>query len=145
MTARSLWRKTGARAALVTSMVGMTIVLTSVIFFFVEDDSRRILGVTAGLLFLLLAIYYAAHPFFKEERTYLELRREVDVFLDLTTELHYAAIRGDHTAFESITQRVPAQVEILIETARKSRAVGSGGTGEWPIRPTGTKGTSSRT
>jgi hypothetical protein len=101
-------------------MIGMSIVLTSVIFFFIEDDFRRILGVTSGLFFLLLAIWYAAHPFLKEERSYADLRREVLVFLDLTKELHYAAIRGDNDAFESIEERVPAQVKVLIETARKS-------------------------
>ena len=37
-------------------------------------------------------------------------------------ELHYAAIRGDTAAFESIRERVPAQVEIVIDTARKSEA-----------------------
>ena len=123
-TPTSLWRRLGARAAVVTSMAGTTIVLTSVIFFFVEDDSRRILGVVVGLLFLALAIYYAAHPFLKDERSYQDLRREVQHFLDLTRELHYAAIRRDAAAFESIKGRVPAQVEILIETARKSEAPG---------------------
>ena len=129
----TLWRKLGARASVVTSLAGSTIVLTSVIFFFVQDDVGRVLGVTAGLLFLLLAIYYAAHPFLKEERSYLELRREVQHFLDLTRELHYAAIREDHAAFESIKERVPAQIEILIETARKSKAPGSvKGSPPWP-------------
>ncbi len=126
----SLWRRLGARASLVTSMAGMTIVLTSVIFFFVEDDSRRILGVTAGLLFLVLAIYYAAHPFLKEERSYLKLRREVEVFLDLTKQLHYAALREDDTTFESVSARVAPQVELLIDAARESEEQsGSGPTG----------------
>ena len=128
-TQTSLWRKLGARASLVTSMAGMTIVLTSVIFFFVEDDFRRILGVTAGLAVLLLAIYYASHPFIKEERTYLKLRRDVDVVLDLIKELHYAAIREDHAEFESIQKRMSREVEIVIETARESKArPGSGPT-----------------
>ena len=124
MTTRtSLWRKLGARASLLTSLAGMTIILTSVIFFFVEDDFRRILGVTAGLFCLLLAIRYAAHPFLKEERHYLDLRRDTQVLLDLTRELHYAAVRGDEAAFESIKEKLPAQVEMVIATARKSEAV----------------------
>ncbi len=129
-TQTSLWRKFGARAAVVTSMAGMTIVLTSVIFLFVEDTSRRIMGVTAGLFFLLLAIYYAAHPFLREERTYLNLRREVDVVLDLMRELHYAAIRGDHAEFESIEKRMSPQVDIMIDTARKAEATDPGKVGE---------------
>jgi hypothetical protein len=113
-----------ARASLVTSMIGMTVVLTSVIFFFVEDDFPRVLGVTSGLFFLLLAVGYAAYPFLRDERSYLDLRREVDVFHDVLRELHYAAIRGDDEAFESIKERVPALVEMLIATARTSRPPG---------------------
>ena len=132
MPRTSLWRKLGARASVATSMAGAVIVLTSVIFFFVEDALGRVLGVTLGLLFLALAIYYASRPFFKDERIYLDLRREVETFLDLTRELHYAAIRGDKAAFESIKERVPAHVEALIETARKSEAPGPKGPGRGP-------------
>ncbi len=126
MSHRSRWRKLGARVSVATSMAGAVIVLTSVIFFFVEDPLGRVMGVTAGLLFFALAVYYAARPFLRDERIYLDLRREVDIFLDLTRELHYAAIRGDEAAFESIKERVPTLVESLIETARKSKALGPG-------------------
>ena len=123
-TETSLWRRLGARAALLASVAGMTIALSSVVFFFVEDDFRRIMGVTAGLFCLLLAIWYAAHPFIKEERAYPELRREVGEFIDLTKELHHAAIRGDEAAFESIREKIPEQAETVIDTARKSRESG---------------------
>ena len=123
-THTSFWRRLSARAPLLASMAGMSLVLTSVVFFFVEDDLRRILGVTAGLFFLLLAIWYAAHPFFREERIYLELRRDIEEFIGLTRQLHYAAIQGDDAAFESIEERIPDQVQIVIATARKSRAPG---------------------
>ena len=116
------WRKMAGRRSLVTSMVGMTIVLTSMIFFFVDDGTQRVLGVTAGLFFLLLSIYYAVRPFLTDERSYLDLRREIDLLHDLMRELHYASIRGDDAAFESIKKRVPALVEMLIETARNSEA-----------------------
>ncbi len=96
----SPWRKMAGRASLVTSMIGMTVVLTSVIFFFVEDNVPRVLGVTAGLFFLLLSIYYATRPFLMDDRSYLDLRREVALFYDLMRELHYASIRGDDAAFE---------------------------------------------
>ncbi len=128
----SLSRKLAARAPFIASLLGMVISMSSVVFFFVEDDFRRILGVTAGLFFLLLAIWYAAHPFFREERVYLELRREVDEFIDLTRQLHYAAIQGDDAAFESIEERIPAQVEIVIDAARRSE----------PLRPRESSGVS---
>ena len=116
----SLLRRLGARAPLLASIAGMTIALSSVVFFFVEDDFRRIIGVTAGLFCLLLGIWYAAHPFLKNERIYPELRREVNGFVDLARKLHYAALRGDEAAFESIRERVSDQVETVIDTARKS-------------------------
>ena len=120
MTDPSLSRRIAARAPLLASVAGMTIALSSVIFFFNEDDFGRILGVTAGLFCLLLAVWYAAHPFVKNERRNPELRGEVDRFVDLAKELHNAAVRGDDDAFESIKEKVPAQVETVIDTARKS-------------------------
>ncbi len=123
-THNSLARRLAARAPLLASLAGITIALSSVIFFFVEDDFRRILGVTAGLFCLLLAIWYAAHPFIKNERAYPELRRELGEFVDLARELHYAAMRGDEAACESIKERMPVQAEIVIDTARKSEPSG---------------------
>ena len=120
MSYRSPWRKLGARAAVVTSVAGTAIVVMSVLFLFVDNTTGRILGVSLGLVFLVLAVYYTANPFVKNERIYLELRAEVDVLLDTTRELHYAAIRGDFEAFDSIEERVPAQVDALIAAARKS-------------------------
>ena len=122
-THSSFSRRLAARAPLIASVVGMLISLGSV-FYFVEDDFRRILGVTAGLFCLLLAVYYATHPFVKNERRYPELRGEVVKFVDLAKELHHAAVRGDDDAFESIKDRVPAQVETVIDTARQSEPVG---------------------
>ena len=119
----SLWRKLGARAPLIASVAGMVISLSSVVFFFVEDDFRRILGVTAGLFCLLLAIWYASHPFVKNERKYPKLRGEVDKFVDLAKELHYAAMRGDEAGFQAIREKVPAQVDGVIDAARESEAV----------------------
>ncbi len=122
----SLARRCAARAPLVASMAGGSLVLTSVVFFFVEDDFRRILGVTAGLFFLLLAIWYAAHPFVMNERQNPELRGEVHKFIELARKLHYAAREGDTDAFESIKEKVPAQVEMVIDTARKSEITKEG-------------------
>ena len=45
-------------------------------------------------------------------------------FVDLAKELHHAAVEGDDDAFESIKEKVPAQVETVIDTARKSEAGG---------------------
>ena len=126
----SFSRKLAARAPLFASVAGMVISLSSAVLFFGEDDFRRILGVTAGLFCLLLAVWFAAHPFVKNERRYPELRGEVVKFVDLARGLHDAAVRGDDDAFESIKEKVPAQVETVIDTARKSEAVGPNTVGE---------------
>ena len=124
MTPSSSFSRTLAgRAPLFASVAGMVISMGSAGFFFGEDDFRRILGVTAGLFCLLLAVWFAAHPFVKNERRYPELRGEVVKFVDLARGLHDAAVRGDEDAFESIKEKVPAQVETVIDTARKSEAV----------------------
>jgi hypothetical protein len=120
MSYRSPWRKLGARAAVVTSVAGTTVVLMSVLFLFVDNTTGRILGVSIGLVLLVVAVYYTANPFVRNERIYLALRAEVDVLLDTTRELHYAAIRGDFDAFDSIKERVPGQVEALVAAAKKS-------------------------
>ena len=112
-----------ARTPLFASVAGTVISLSSAAYFFVEDDFRRILGVTAGLFCLLLAVWYATHPFVKNERRYPALREEVDKFVDLARGLHHASIRGDDDAFESIRDKVPPQVDTVIKTARKSRAI----------------------
>lgn len=122
-TEPSFPRKLAARAPLFASVLGMVISLSSASLF-VEDDFRRILGVTAGLFCLLLAVWYALHPFVKNERHYPELRGEVAKFVDLAKELHHAAVRRDGDAFDTIKEKVPAQVETVIDTARKSEPRG---------------------
>ena len=63
----------------------------------------------------------AGGPFVKNERRYTELRGEVVKFVGLAKELHHAAVRGDDDEFESIKDRVPAQVETVIDMARQVR------------------------
>ncbi|MCH7933262.1 MAG: hypothetical protein IIC36_04630 [Gemmatimonadetes bacterium] len=129
-TETSFSRKLAGRAPLFASVAGMVISLSSAVLFFGEDDFRRILGVTVGLFCLLLAVWFAAHPFVRNERRYPELRGEVVKFVDLAKELHHAAVRGDDDAFQSIKEKVPAQVETVIDTARKSEAIDPTGVGE---------------
>ena len=124
LTDTSFSRRLAGRAPLFASVAGMVISLSSAVLFFGEDDFRRIIGVTVGLFCVLLAVWFAAHPFVKNERQYPKLRGEVVKFVDLAKELHQAAVRGDDDAFESIKERVPAQVETVIDTARQAEALG---------------------
>ena len=130
---KSFSRRLAARVPLVASLLGMTVAFTSVVFFFGEDDVRRPIGVAVGFAFVLMAIWYAAHPFLKNERDYPELRSEVNKFVELARELHYAAIAGDEAEFASIEAKVPTQVGVVVEMARKSRPLRAQESGHTPV------------
>jgi hypothetical protein len=80
---------------LVGSVLGGAVVFSSVVFFFVDDDSRRIFAASAGLFVLILAIWFAANPYFVNTREYLPLRAEVDRFLELVRDMNALAEAGD--------------------------------------------------
>ncbi|HKJ02102.1 MAG TPA: hypothetical protein VJ997_06595, partial [Longimicrobiales bacterium] len=58
---------------LAAAVLGITIVLTSVVFFFEESDVRRLGGVTVGLAILIVGVWYAANPFLRNTRRYVPL------------------------------------------------------------------------
>ncbi len=43
-----------------TAVLGVTLVISSVVFFYVEDDLRRLVSVTFGLAVLITSIWFAA-------------------------------------------------------------------------------------
>ncbi len=105
------------RAPMAASVVGMTMILGSIVFFF-ETDYGRIAGVVGGMLVLEAAIWYAANPFLKNQRRYLPLRAETEAFIKLVSELNSAAVNGlpeeiertKSAMRESIERRVAAAV-----------------------------------
>ncbi len=70
------------------ALVGATLVVASVVFFYVEDDLRRLLTVTLGLGILITSIWFAAHPFVRNSRRFMPLRAEVDGFIGLVRQLN---------------------------------------------------------
>ena len=60
-----------------TAVLGITLVITSVVFFYVEDDLRRLVSVTVGLAVLITSIWFAANPFIHNGRRFKALREEV--------------------------------------------------------------------
>ena len=71
-----------------TALVGVTIVLASVVFLYVESDTRRLVSVTFGLAILIVSVWFAANPFRRGVRRYKRLRREVEYFLNLAQILN---------------------------------------------------------
>jgi hypothetical protein len=105
---------------LVAAVLGMTVVFTSVVFFWVQDDSRRIYAVTVGLFILLLGIWFAANPYIKSSRLYIPLREEVDHFLSLVREMNRTAEAGDpDQRMENIKARMVESVQRMEGVAGK--------------------------
>ena len=76
----------------VTALVGVTVVVSGVVFFFAESDIRRLMAVTVGLGILILSVWYAANPFIRSSRRFKNLRREVEGFINLVQVLNVQAV-----------------------------------------------------
>ena len=75
-----------------TALAGVTLVLASVVFFYAEDDLRRLISVSSGLAILTISVWFAANPFIRSSRRFKTLRRGVDEFLDLARLLNQQVV-----------------------------------------------------
>ena len=75
---------------LLSAVLGMALIFASVVFFIFAEDSRRIFAVSAGLFFMLLAIWFTANPFIVNTRVNDPLRGEVRSFLALIRKVSAA-------------------------------------------------------
>ena len=73
---------------LATALVGGTLVVTAVAFFYVESDLRGLVSVTIGLATLISSVWFAANPFRQGTRRYRFFRREIAHFLNLAQLLN---------------------------------------------------------
>jgi len=106
---------------LVTSLLGITIVISSVVFFWVESDSRRLLFVTIGLAILIAGVWYAANPFLRNTRRYVPLREEVDAFIELVRIVNRQVVEGEGpAAVEGTKAEMHEAVERMVAKAGKS-------------------------
>ena len=104
-----------------TALVGVTIVLASVVFFYVESDIRRLLSVTFGLSILIVSIWFAANPFRRGVRRYRPLRREVEYFLNLTQILNKQVVgEAEPEAVARTKARMHDAVDRIVLEADKS-------------------------
>ena len=99
--------------------LGITLVISSVVFFYVEDDLRRLVSVTFGLGILIASTWFAANPFLRNARRSVPLRQEVDQFIDLVRLLNRQAgeagapedVEGTRNSMHEAVQRMVAEAE----------------------------------
>ncbi len=102
----------------ITAVVGVTLVATSVVFFFVDDDQRRITWVTIGLGILLISVWFAANPFTRKPRRFHAPRSEVVGFLDLVRLLHRQVVgKAAPEDVERTTAKMHEAVERMVAEA----------------------------
>ena len=115
----TLIRKVMKNLPMGAAVAGMIMILGSIVFFF-ETDYWRIAGAAGGMLLLLAAIWYAANPFLKNQRRYLPLRREVDKFIKLASQLNSAAVEGRPEQVEQIRSAMHEAIDGIVEAAGKA-------------------------
>ncbi len=124
-TARS--RKSGSRVIasyipVATAVLGITLVVSSVVFFYVEDDLRRLVSVTLGLAILITGIWFAANPFIHNGRRFITLREEVDGFIDLVRQLNQQALdMAPGEDLENTRVRMHEAVDHMVAEAGRTR------------------------
>ncbi len=105
-----------------TAVVGVTIVLASVVFFYAESDVRRLVTVTLGLAILIVSVWFAANPFRRGVRRYRFLRREIADFLNLAQLLHRQVVADENPdSVARIKEKMHSAVDRMVLEADKTR------------------------
>ena len=105
------WRRMVNRSTpLVGSLVGVIIILATVIN--VAESVNTVIMVAVGVLLLEVSIWYAANPIFTNGRQYLELRDELDRFIDSVRQLNRVST-GPHQ--EDEIKRLNAQMHESVD------------------------------
>lgn len=104
-----------------TAVVGVTIVLASVVFFYAESDVRRLVSVTLGLAILIVSVWFAANPFRRGVRRYRFLRREIANFINLAQLLHRQVVAdAEPESVERIKAKMHNAVDRMVLEADKT-------------------------
>ena len=104
-----------------TALLGVTLVLPSVVFFYAESDVLRLLSVTVGLGILILSVWFAANPFRTGERHFSFLRREIADFLNLAQLLNRQVVDGaEHDNVARIKEKMHRAVDRMVMEADKT-------------------------
>ena len=105
----------------VTALIGITIVIASVVFFFVESDIRRLMAVTVGLAILTVSVWFAANPFRRGTRRYKPYRREIEEFLQLAQLLNKQVVDEEGPeAVEGTKAKLHEAVDRMVAESHKT-------------------------
>jgi hypothetical protein len=134
------WRQAVNRSTpLVGSLVGVIIILATVIN--VAESVNTVIAVAVGILLLEVSIWYAANPIFTNGRQYLELRDELDRFIDFVRQLNRVAT-GPHTEEElkRINADMHGSVDAMVRLAGNTAPQASGAEEQEPEQQAATQG-----
>lgn len=116
-------RKIAGLLPLISAVVGLTVVVGSVAFFYFESTVTTMVSVAAGMFLMLMGIWYAANPFFRDDRDFmrLPLRAEMDHFTSLLRELNRAALENrDSPEFEQAKSAMHKSVDRMRELCEQT-------------------------
>jgi hypothetical protein len=111
------WRRVVNRSTpLVGSLAGVIIILSTVID--IAEGVNTVVAVAIGILVLEVSIWYAANPIFTNGRQYVQLRGELDRFIDHVRQLNRVATTA-HTEDEinRVSTEMHKSVDTMIELA----------------------------
>ncbi len=106
-------------------VVGMTLVFAGVVSLYPRNTNAGIAAVTVGIFSLLMGVWYAGNPYFKNEWRYLRLRAEVNGFIGLVRQLNVAACAKQPERVQGMTAEMHESVERMRDLAGKEDAPSS--------------------
>ena len=104
-----------------SALVGVTLVVTSVVFFYIESDLSGLVTITNGLAVLVISVWFAANPPKKGIRRYRFLRREITRFISLAQLLNKQVVAGtDHEFVARTKAKMHQAVDRMVAEADKT-------------------------
>ncbi|MEX0935555.1 MAG: hypothetical protein WD013_01540 [Gemmatimonadota bacterium] len=108
-------------AKLVLPIVGLFLAFLGVLF--LEGNIPKLFAVLAGILLVEAGVWNAANPFGRSPRKYLELRSEVEGFLQQVRQLNAAATEARMFRGSGSWQRYRATVDAMHESVERMARV----------------------
>ncbi len=100
------------------AVLGIGVLYSSTFIF--DHVAGRIASVNVGIVLLMAGLWYAAKPFLKNDRKYIELREEATQFINLVKKLNHAATKpGNDVEFERVKGEMHQAVERMAAVADK--------------------------